>query len=190
MQQKELLFITSSRGKYNEARKVIPYLKQYDMDLDEIQELDSKIVIRHKLEQAKLQLSGNLVVEDTSLALNSFKGLPGPLIKWFITTVGCQGLYRMAKDFDEKSAVVSCTLGLFFNGAVNFFTSSVKGSIVKPAGGGGFGFDPVFMPGGVDKTFGQMSLDEKRIYSMREKAFIKLKTFLDGLDEGFEAGSR
>ena len=47
-----------------------------------------------------------------------------------------------------------------------------------PRGGEGFGYDPVFIPEGADKTFAEMSREEKRRYSHRAQAFDRFMAFL------------
>ncbi len=41
------------------------------------------------------QAGGAVMVEDTSLCFNAYKGLPGPYVKWFLQKVGPEGLFRM-----------------------------------------------------------------------------------------------
>jgi XTP/dITP diphosphohydrolase len=59
-----------------------------------------------------------------------------------------------------------------------FFEGEIKGKIVSPRGTGGFGWDQIFQPEGYDKTFGEMSLEEKNKISMRKQALTKLKAYL------------
>ena len=82
-----LYFITGSKGKFAEVQLIIPNLKQLNIDLPEIQELDPKKIIEAKLQSAFEHRSGEFIVEDTSLYLDCLNGLPGPLIKWFIKTI-------------------------------------------------------------------------------------------------------
>ena len=85
---RNIFFVTGNKNKYEEAKQIIPEIIQKDIDLTEIQEIDPKIIISYKLEEAKKLLSGNLVVEDTSLYIDGMNGLPGPLIRWFMKTIG------------------------------------------------------------------------------------------------------
>lgn len=62
---------------------------------------------------------------------------------------------------------------------VHFFEGEVKGRIVEPRGDGGFGWNPLFLPDGYSKTFGEMSRAEKNKISMRKIAFTTLKEFLE-----------
>ena len=81
----ELFFITGNENKLREARSIFPDIKGLNIDLIEIQSIDSRKIIEHKLNDAKKHHSGSFIVEDTSLELISMKGLPGPLIKFFET---------------------------------------------------------------------------------------------------------
>ena len=78
-----------------------------------------------------------------------------------------------ASDF---SARFVCALSLAQpNGAVESFEGEARGRIVWPARGDkGFGYDPIFVPEGHDKTFGEMSHDEKLPLTHRARAFEKL----------------
>jgi inosine/xanthosine triphosphate pyrophosphatase family protein len=65
-----LYFITGNAGKFTEIAAIVPGLHQLKLDLDEIQSLDPKVVIEHKLKQAAAQHDGEFIVEDTSLSLD------------------------------------------------------------------------------------------------------------------------
>jgi XTP/dITP diphosphohydrolase len=70
-------------------------------------------------------------------------------------------------------------ISLIWNGEEHFFEGFVEGTIrYERAGSQGFGYDPVFQPGGYDITFAEMSLDEKNRISHRAKAVEKLIDFL------------
>lgn len=174
----KLYFVTGNQGKFKEAQKFIPELEMFDIDLPEIQELDSEEIIRHKLREAQAERDGNFVVEDISFQLPALNGLPGPLIKWFLKTIGKEGVYDLVKEKEDHSACVICEIGLLYKGKMHFFKGEVKGQIVAPRGEYGFGWDPIFKPEGSKRTFGQMPRARKADYSMRIKAFKKVKDFL------------
>lgn len=171
-----IIFVTGNQGKFEEAKQIIPDLVQQDIDLVEIQEIDPKKVITHKLEEAKKLLSGNLIVEDTSLYLNGLNGLPGPLIKWFMKTIGNDGLFKIANSIGDTKAIAKVVVGFSKeNGNIEFFEGAIDGNIVSPRGDNGFGWDPIFQPIGETKTFAEMTQEEKNEISMRKIAFQKLK---------------
>ena len=60
------------------------------------------------------------------------------------------------------------------------FQGVTAGKIVNPVGNFGHGWDPLFMPEGSDKSFGEMNEVEYSKYSPRNKAVAKLKEFLEG----------
>ena len=165
-----IYFITSNKNKFAEAREIIPELKQLDLDLPEIQELDLKKIIQYKIPKKR----NSVVVEDVSLEIKNLKGLPGPLIKWFIQTIGPKGIYNLAPNSKAKAIAM---LG-YKSKTISFFEGAIEGTIVAPRGKNGFGFDPIFQPVGSNKTFGEMTRAEKSTFSHRAKAFRKLKEFL------------
>jgi XTP/dITP diphosphohydrolase len=66
-----------------------------------------------------------------------------------------------------------------FEGGIHLFEGVVEGTIINSRKGtDGFGYDPVFQPAGFNKTFAEMSLEEKNGISHRARAILKLITFL------------
>jgi non-canonical purine NTP pyrophosphatase (RdgB/HAM1 family) len=176
----KIIFVTGSQNKFDEAKQVIPGLEHKDLDLLEIQGVDPKPIIAHKLEEAKKVLQGNLVVEDNSLYIDSLKGLPGPLIKWFMKTIGNDGLVKISESYGNPRATAKCIVGFSKeDGTVEYFEGSIDGEIVRPRGENGFGWDPIFQPEGSSKTFAEMTQEEKNKISMRKIAFQKLKNYLE-----------
>lgn len=177
----KLVFITGNEGKLKEVRSVLPNVKGLDLDLDEIQSLDPHKIIRHKLQEAYKHQDGEFIVEDTSLHIESMGGLPGPLIKWFMKTVGNEGLVKMAKAMGGTKAEARTIIG-YAKGkdSIKFFEGVVKGELVESRGEGGFGWDPIFLPEGYNKTFGEMTPEEKNQakVSMRREALNQLKQYL------------
>ncbi|MCD8506961.1 non-canonical purine NTP pyrophosphatase [Candidatus Woesebacteria bacterium] len=173
-----ITFVTGNAGKYAEAKKHIPELHQLDIDLEEIQSLKPEDVVKHKLLQAAQHCEGMIVVDDTSLSFDALGGLPGPFIKWFLKSLGTERVAHLAAE--NPRATATCTLGLFQeNGEIKYFTVSVPGTIVAPRGESGFGWDPIFVPEGSEKTFAEMTEAEKDRYKMRPKAFRQLQAYLE-----------
>jgi inosine triphosphate pyrophosphatase len=172
-----LYFITGSDNKFHEIEQIIPGIQQLKIDLDEIQELDAKKIIEHKLMEAKKQHSGSFIVEDTSLYLECMKGLPGPFIKWFLKTIGNEGLYELTVKLKNNRAEARTLIGYYSKGKIKYFQGIVKGRIVSPTQTN-FGWDAIFMPEGYDETFGEMESEEKNEISMRGQAARKLKEYI------------
>jgi len=173
-----LYFITGNKDKYREALVVLPKLKRLEIDLPEIQSLDPQKIIEYKLNEAhKLHSDKNFLVEDISLNLDNLKGLPGPLIKWFLVSIGCEGIFDLVKGKNNK-ATAKCMIGLQIDHTQKFFESEIKGTIVSPRGTNGFGWDNIFVPDGQKRTLAEMTLAEKQEYSVRAFSYQKVKKFL------------
>lgn len=176
----KILFVTGNPNKLKEVQMIMPEVEGWDFDLTEIQELEPKKILEQKLEEAKKYKTGvNLMVEDLSLEIEGMNGLPGPLIKWFLKSVGKNGVFEMAKLFGNQKAIARVTLGFCHEGGENkYFEGVVEGKIVEPRGESDFGWDPIFVPDGFDKTFAEMGIEEKNKISHRKIALEKLKEYL------------
>ncbi|MGV8172277.1 MAG: non-canonical purine NTP pyrophosphatase [Candidatus Woesearchaeota archaeon] len=175
----ELFFITGSDNKFREVSQIIPHIKQLKMDLEEIQEIDAKKIIEHKLLEAKKIHKDNVsfIVEDTSLYLDCMKGLPGPLIKWFLQTIGNDGLYELTVKLKNNKAEARTLIGYYSKNKIKYFQGIIKGRIVSPRHTD-FGWDAIFIPDGYNKVMGEMGIDEKNSISMRGQAIQRLKEHL------------
>lgn len=177
-----LCFVTGNQGKLSEARAILGDVEAINLDLPEMQDIDARKIIEMKLAEAVKSQSGSFIVEDTSLYLDALNGLPGPLIKWFMKTIGNEGLARIAESFGNAGGEAKVVIGYADgNGNVEFFEGSFRGTIVQPRGENGFGWDPIFQPEGYDKTFAEFTEEEKNRVSMRRIAFEKLRNHLDQL---------
>jgi len=175
-----LYFITGNKNKFSEVKAIIPNVEQLDIDLPEIQDIDAKKIIRAKLLEALNYKQAEFIVEDTSLYLECLNGLPGPLIKWFMKTIGNDGLFNIAEKLGNNKAEAKTIIGYAKNPKeIYYFEGSVKGKIVSPRGKSGFGWDPIFQPEGFSKSFAELTPEEKNKISMRRIALNKLKEFLE-----------
>lgn len=169
-------FITGNKGKFDEMKRVRPDIdwEMLDMDLPEIQSLDSKEIISAKLDTAMKVVSDRVIlVEDTSLVVAGLNGLPGPFIKWFYKTLGNEKLASIAIASGDSSAVATVTIGVWDGINIEYFEGQMIGKIVTPRGKGGFGWDQIFEVQGSDKTWAEMNSEEQNQYSMRKKALEK-----------------
>lgn len=177
-----LKFITGNKGKFHEAVLMLAPLKvkQLDIDVDEIQTLDHKKVIEHKLGQALKHQSGNFFIEDTCLYFKGLKNkLPGTYARSFWEVLGAKGTYDFISRLSSNKAEMCSVIGYVENkNKILFFSSTVRGSIVKPKGTFGFGYDRVFQPAKTGKTLSQLKGEGKFEYSPRCGAMKKLKNYL------------
>jgi non-canonical purine NTP pyrophosphatase (RdgB/HAM1 family) len=181
MRLDDLVFVTSNTGKLREAEAVLERrLAHRGLDLPEPQTLDLTEVVRTKARAAFERLGRPVLVEDTALELAGLGGFPGPLVRWLLSSVGPEGICRIAGCFGDHGATARC-LVCATDGEVEVFgEGAVNGRIVsRPRGEGGFGWDSVFAPAeGDGRTYGEMAEDEKNRISHRHKAFVALRKTL------------
>lgn len=174
-----LAFITGNAGKFREIADIIPNLTQHPLDLDEIQSLNARTVIGHKLTQAAALYTGAFIVEDTSLELHCLGGYPGTMIKWLEQSIGTEGIADLVLRYDNHRATAITTIGYRGdNGEEWYATGRTEGTIVAPTISDSFGWNSIFMPTGASTTFAGMSIAEKNNFSMRGIAARKLRDHL------------
>lgn len=174
-------FITGNKNKFEEVKNILGLpLEQLDIDLPEIQEIDAREVVKQKLLAAEEHEKGEYIVEDTSLYLPCLGGkLPGPLVRWFEKALGNEGILDLTEKYGDFEAEARSLIGYAAgNSEIHFFEGGVRGKIVAPRGDNDFGWGPIFQPDGFEKTFGEMTREEKHQVSMRGMAVRKLKEFL------------
>ncbi|ODQ78233.1 hypothetical protein BABINDRAFT_9456 [Babjeviella inositovora NRRL Y-12698] len=150
------------------------------LDLEEVQGTIEEVTI-FKAKKAAELLQRPVLVEDTCLGYDALNGLPGPYIKWFVESLGLEGIVKLLAGFDDKSAKAYCTFG-YCKGPgedVVLFQGVTEGTIVlKARGPTDFGWDAVFQPKGYTETYAEMSKETKNLISHRYRALDKVRTFL------------
>lgn len=177
---KQLTFITGNQAKADYLAKWLDWpVGHHKLDLDELQSLDARKVAEHKVRQAYDVLKTPVLVEDTSLVFVEMGRLPGTFIKFFLEEIGNDGLCKLADTLSSRMAIATVTYSYFDGKQLHFFEGNVTGNIAsRPRGTHGMGWDPIFIPSGSNKTFGEMSDSEKREFSARAKATKKIHDFL------------
>jgi non-canonical purine NTP pyrophosphatase (RdgB/HAM1 family) len=176
---KDLIFITGNQGKADQlAAWLGASIEHRKLDLDEIQSLDVREVVEHKVRQAYGLVEQPVLVEDVSVTMTAMGRLPGTLIKWFLQELGNEGLCKLADGLPHRKAMASICYAYFDGQELHFFEAHVPGRIADEPRGEAFGWNPSFIPDGSSKTYGEMTLEEARPYSMRGQAIEKLKKFL------------
>lgn len=177
MNKLPLTFITSSDNKLREVERLLgQQLSRANVSLDEIQDIALEPVVVHKAKQAYAQVQRPVLVEDTGLAFASWNGLPGALVKWFLVALGTEGLCRLLQREVNRSATASTLFAHYDGTLLRVFTGTVEGSVpLQPRGRGGFGWDAIFQPLGSERTFAEMTPEEKDRFSMRRFALEQLR---------------
>ena len=176
----ELTFVTSSESKYKEAQIILgEHITRENIDLEEKQTIDIAEIAKEKARLAVKKTGKVCFVEDVGFIFNAWGNLPGPFIKWFLKIGDLNLLNKMLEGFEDKTATTICMIGYCEPEKEPIvFEGRVEGKIVSPRGKHGFGFDSIFQPKGLEKTYAELG-DEKHKISHRFRALQELKKFLD-----------
>ena len=186
MKQREINTILSNHGATSEDGESYVNLRILDVDLPEIQEINTEAVAKNKAIQGAQLAGGACVVEDTSLEFHALGGMPGPFIKWFQDKLGSDGLYKILIGYEDKTATALCTLAFcpYPHADPIVFTGRSKGRIIAPIEGQGFGWDTIFVPDGETEPFSQMDTEKKCQLSHRSRAVVQWADWLgNNVDE-------
>ena len=170
-----LVFVTSRAEKAKEARRLGFEIERLDLELPEPQALDPSQIVEEKARNAYAILTRPVLVEDSGLAIHAWGGFPGALVKWVEKSAGVPAIARMLDGFSDRSATAVCAIGYCDGGEVVTARGEIHGAIApEPRGTGGFGWDVIFVPDGSDRTFAEMSGEEKDRISHRRRAWDDL----------------
>jgi non-canonical purine NTP pyrophosphatase (RdgB/HAM1 family) len=172
-----ILFVSSNAGKVREVEAILGFpVEQLALDLPEVQALDVAEVVREKARAAYVHAGQPVLVEDTGLYVDALNGLPGALVRWFLVTIGPEGICRLIPEGVERGATARSAVAYCDGDEPEVLVGETAGQIaLVPAGSGGFGWDPIFRPEGSQRTFAEMAQDEKNRYSMRRKALEQFR---------------
>jgi len=137
--------------------------------LPEIQADRLEDVVRGKL--AALSSSPSTrIVEDSGLFLGGLGGFPGVYSAYAYRTIGLAGILRLLEGRSRR-AVFRTVAGVRSGTHTWWVAGESRGTIAARARGTkGFGYDPIFVPGGRTETFAEMTLAEKNRISHRGRA--------------------
>ena len=195
-----LVIATHNPGKLREIRALLePYglecVGAEELGLPEPEEIGNSFVDNADLKAREAaDLSGlPALADDSGLAVDALHGRPGIFsARWAEDGDGNRDWTRaMERVWSEveaagpdagRDAHFACVLSIAWpnDGQKESFEGRVDGTLVwPPRGDKGFGYDPMFVPAGDDRTFGEMDPDEKHRISHRADAFRKLVAALD-----------
>jgi len=127
---------------------------------------------------------GDCFSEDTGLEVAALNGEPGVKSARYAGedrsfSSNIEKLLHNLQGSADRTARFRTVISLILDGQEHLFEGICDGRILTtPAGEKGFGYDPVFTPDGANRSFAEMSMDEKNQYSHRRKAADKLVAFL------------
>ncbi len=192
--QMDIVFATGNQHKIKEAIKILPpsisllNLSSIGCD-DELPETGS--TLRSNASQKARYVSDkfgvNCFSDDSGLEVIALDGRPGVYSARFAgqhanAEMNNEKLLAEMNGITDRRAIFHTVISLILNGEERLFEGLINGTItLKPIGENGFGYDPLFIPEGYDKTFAQMEEDEKNALSHRAIAMNKLAEYLKTL---------
>ena len=189
-----LVIASHNEGKVREIRELLgPYgiepVSAAELDLPEPEETGNTFVDNAELKAREAaDLSGlPCLADDSGLSVDALHGRPGIYsARWAEDEGGNRDFSRaMDRVWREVEAAgpeaghdahFVCALSIAWpDGAIQSFAGKVLGSLVwPPRGSNGFGYDPMFVAAGMDKTFGEIDPVDKHAISHRADAFRQL----------------
>ncbi|MEK6946003.1 MAG: RdgB/HAM1 family non-canonical purine NTP pyrophosphatase [Nanoarchaeota archaeon] len=175
-------FATSNPCKVREFKQILePEIKVNHIKISypEIRSDDSEEIARHSAKALAEKFKKNIVVEDSGLFIKSLNDFPGTYSATVHKKIRLDGILKLMKDVksrecEYKSAVAYCEPG---KKPISFLGVE-KGKIAESIiGSFGFGHDPIFIPEGSNKTYGEMENVED-IKKFRRRAVLKLRGYL------------
>jgi XTP/dITP diphosphohydrolase len=190
----ELLFATNNQHKVTEMQAAagrafsMKSLQAAGIDIDIPEPHDTLEANASEKSWTIYRLSGmNCFSEDTGLEVDALGGEPGVKSARYAEDdpqfdTNIEKLLTKMKGATNRSARFRTIISLILDEKEFYFEGICEGSIVElPSGSHGFGYDPVFIPSGAEKTFAEMVLTEKELYSHRKKAANKMLLYLQTL---------
>ena len=194
---KEIIVGTNNNGKYKEICDLLPNeIKKYspkEFKISSPKENGKSFAENSMIKASYFSKKTNLVClsDDSGLEINFLNRAPGIYSsRWagnknnFDEAIQkvFKEMSKIKKDWKRKNAAkFICCMTLFWPDGLNYSnTGVVKGKIAaEKRGKNGFGYDPIFIPDGFDRTFGEMKPKLKMSIDHRFKAFIKMKKFFN-----------
>lgn len=190
----KLIFASNNQHKVDEVRSALPdefeiiTLKEAGIDIDIPEPYDKLEENASCKSRTIYDMTGtNCFSEDTGLEVKALDGEPGVKSARYAGDgrsfdANIEKLLINLAGKPDRAARFRAVISLLIEGRETLFEGICEGRIIEEKRGKqGFGYDPVFIPAGSVKTFGEMSLEEKTRYSHRARAIEKLVAFLNNL---------
>ena len=173
----DLFFASSNSHKFSEAKIILENLGIklgfFNCQLQEIQSNSLIAISEYKAKQAFQKCKKPVIVEDDGLFIDSLKGFPGPYSSYVFQTIGNKGILELVKR--NRNCKFVSIISYCDKKNLESFESQLSGTLSKKVSGKGWGYDPIFIPSGFEKTFAQ--LKGKNKISHRFKSLEKLSNW-------------
>ena len=176
-------FITTNAGKFAEVADKLAQanikLTHLDRGYPEIQTDRLEKVLKFAATGLDDEVKGDYLIDDSGLFIESLGGFPGVYSSYVQKRLGNAGVLKLMVGETYRAATFQTVFLLRQGDEHEVFHGDCVGTITETERGkGGFGYDPIFLPKGETRTFGEMSLKEKNAISHRARAVDALVAHL------------
>lgn len=196
----KLVFASNNKHKLEEVRQILPpsvevislkeigFLQEIDevgTTLEENSALKAREVWTWLLDKAMKDSVDGVFADDTGLEINALGGLPGVRTARWAGDEACdinnrQKALNELLGIADRTARFRTVVSLIMGGEMIQVEGIVNGQIAtEEEGNGGFGYDPIFIPQGYDKTFASLPPQIKNSISHRGRAMDALRKILE-----------
>ncbi len=171
-----MIFVTGNKKKLAETELILGMkLEQRDLDPPEIQADDCVEVVQASAEWLLPFVGEPFIHEDASFHIHALKGFPGAYFKHVMQTIGNEGVLKLMEGIEDRKATARLAIAYYDGEKIRVFVGEVEGKIATEIRGPQeFGWDPIFIPEGREKTFAE-DMEYKHEVSHRRKALEKLR---------------
>jgi XTP/dITP diphosphohydrolase len=186
-----LLFASHNDHKIKELRQLLPGFEIFglnDLDItEEIPETGTTLEENSALKARYLaEKTGKAVIaDDSGLEVDALNGAPGVYSARYAEgprsdEANMVKLLKALANTSNRAAQFRTVISLVIGERIYAFEGIVRGNLLEAKrGAGGFGYDPLFVPEGFDRTFAEMKPEEKNALSHRGRAVAQLKAFIE-----------
>jgi XTP/dITP diphosphohydrolase len=194
---KQLLIATGNNGKLRELRELLSDLPLELLSLNDFPNIrtvpETGLTF---IENATLKATGYArqtgvltLADDSGLVIDALNGAPGVWSARYLSEAANYdarnaALLTALKETRSRSARFVCAVAVAdeHGELLNVFEAVCEGQISKSVRGSeGFGYDPIFIPAGYDRTFGELTSDVKNVISHRARAIAAAREYLVSL---------
>ena len=198
----KLVFASNNQHKLEEVRQILPinvevislreigFVQEIDetgTTLEENSALKAQEVWSWLIDNSLLESIDGVFADDTGLEILALGGAPGVRTARWAGDEACdinnrqKALYEL-EGVADRTARFRTVVSLIRNGEILQVEGVVNGLIaIEEEGNGGFGYDPIFIPEGYDKTFASLSSKEKNAISHRGRAMEELRKIIENI---------
>jgi len=174
-----IYLVTCNKGKVKEFKQILKgvEVEQMAIDYPELRSDDNREIAELAAKQLAEILKKPIVVEDSGLFIKALNDFPGTCSAYIHKRIGLKGILKLMEGVKDRVAYYKSAVGYCSPGkeAISFLGTEKVTISKKIKGSKGFGHDPITIPNGSRKTYGELGDDCKKF---RKQAVLKLLNYL------------